>query len=249
MCVAEGVKAGKAVVVHIGHPQTSVALELAVHARDAGATAVSSMPPFVGGATFAVVEAFYKKLAAAVAPLSVVAYHIPTVTKMQMSTAELCKLLDIDGVVGFKFTDPDLYKLERTLAARPDAIIFHGMSTVQVPALLFGARGGITGGGGNIAPQWMVQLGTAVAGGDYAEAMRLQRAFNSVQETLYGPFSHKMTASFKAILVWQGVISSGKMVQDPHLTTDEIKQLRTLLAELPEISKSLTHLDAHIYPK
>jgi N-acetylneuraminate lyase len=248
VCIAEAAKAGKAIIAHVGHPRQSVALELAMHAKICGATAVSSMPPFIGAVTFAMVVSFYRELAAAVAPVPVIAYHIPTITKMQMTTAELCMLLDIDGVVGFKYTDVDLYKLERTRAARPDAIIFHGMSTVQVPAMLFGACGGITGGGGNIAPKVMSDLVAAVKAGNIVEAMRLQRAFNAVQEALYGPFSSKMVATFKAILVWQGVLTTGMMVQDPHLTSAEIVDLRAALLAIPAIKETLSTLDSPLYP-
>ena len=40
---------------------------------------VSSMPPFISGKKFFNVETFYKQLAAHIAPLPVIAYHIPVV--------------------------------------------------------------------------------------------------------------------------------------------------------------------------
>lgn len=102
VCVEECNRAGKVSIVHIGHPRNTASFALAEHAKKLGATAISSMPPFLGSMQFEVVETFYRSLAAAVAPLPVIAYHIPSVTKSQMSTAQLCTLLDIDGVVGFK---------------------------------------------------------------------------------------------------------------------------------------------------
>lgn len=47
---------------------------------------------------------FYGDLAKAVSPMPVIAYHIPTVTGTNMSVEQLKTLLDIDGVVGYKFT-------------------------------------------------------------------------------------------------------------------------------------------------
>jgi len=247
VCITECKNAKKAAVIHVGHPRTSVAIDLARHAKEAGATAVSSMPPFIGSVKFSDVEFFYQELAKISAPTPVIAYHIPSVTKMQMTTSELCTLLDIEGVVGFKFTDSDLYKLERTLAARPDAIIFHGMSTVQVPALLYGAVGGITGGGGNLTPELMVSIVNAVEVGNVKDAMVMQRSFNSVQGMLYGPFASKMVATFKAILVWQGVISCAVMVQDQHLSPAEILSLKTTVSGIPELKDFLPNLEADIY--
>jgi hypothetical protein len=46
VCVDECRKASKCSIIHVGHPDTSTALALGVHAKDAGADAISSMPPF-----------------------------------------------------------------------------------------------------------------------------------------------------------------------------------------------------------
>lgn len=48
----------------------------------------------------------------------------------------------------------------------------------------YGARGGITGGGGNVTPGLMSKLHAAVDGGDYTGAMVFQREFNAIQEAL-----------------------------------------------------------------
>jgi hypothetical protein len=42
-----------------------------------------------GGVSFADVQQFYRDLAAAVSPLPVVAYHIPAITGMQMTSSQL----------------------------------------------------------------------------------------------------------------------------------------------------------------
>jgi hypothetical protein len=46
VCVDECSKASKCSIIHVGHPDTPTALALGVHAKEAGADAISSMPPF-----------------------------------------------------------------------------------------------------------------------------------------------------------------------------------------------------------
>ena len=85
-------------------------MELAAHAKSIGATSVSSMPPYVGCTkTFDVVKDFYTRFCAAAAPLPVVGYQIPTITGVNLNTAQMGELMEIDGFCGFKYTEGDLY--------------------------------------------------------------------------------------------------------------------------------------------
>ena len=72
-----------------------------------------------------------RKLAEACAPCPVLAYHIPSLTKTNLTVAQLSTLLNIEGVVGFKFTDMDLAKMDSLISKHPRAVIFHGISAAQ----------------------------------------------------------------------------------------------------------------------
>lgn len=63
----------------------------------------------------------------------------------------------------------------------------------------------------------------------------------------YGPFSAKMVATFKALLVWQGVIASGTMAKEAHLTADEAAAFLAALRSIPSIRDTLTSADANLY--
>lgn len=236
VCVDEAkkvVKEGKPciTIIHCGHPMSSVAMELAAHAKSIGATSVSSMPPYVGCTkTFDVVKEFYTRFCAAAAPLPVVGYQIPTITGVNLNTAQMGELMEIDGFCGFKYTEGDLYKLECLMAKHPNTVMLQGLSTTQVGAVLYGASGGITGGGGNLMPATLCLLHKAMAAGDIAKAMEYQKAFNRVQETLYGPFAKKMVATFKHYLMKKGIIANSIMVEDPSLTEEEVASFEAACA-------------------
>jgi dihydrodipicolinate synthase/N-acetylneuraminate lyase len=52
-------------------------------------------------------------------------YHIPALTGLTLSIDEMLALLDIEGVVGFKFTEWNLFFMKRVLSARTDITIFN----------------------------------------------------------------------------------------------------------------------------
>ena len=61
--VTVGMSKGRGkVIVHVGAIQPSLARELADHAARAGADAVSSIPPFAGGYSWAEVQAFLTRV-------------------------------------------------------------------------------------------------------------------------------------------------------------------------------------------
>src|SRR5439155_11274487 len=64
------------VIVHVGAIQAAMATELAEHAARIGADAISSIPPFAGGYSWAEVQNFYTHLARA-SKLPLIAYYIP----------------------------------------------------------------------------------------------------------------------------------------------------------------------------
>src|SRR5205807_2138494 len=120
------------VIVHVGAIQTSMALDLANHAAKIGADAVSSIPPFAGGYSWAEVHTFYVDLARA-SKLPVIAYYIPGLTGQQRSLDELVSLLSIPNIAGYKFTDYNLYTMQRLLTRfAPDQIIYNGPDEMLV---------------------------------------------------------------------------------------------------------------------
>src|SRR5205823_4902116 len=88
------------------------------------------------------VRTFYVDLAR-VSKLPVVAYYIPSLTG-QRSLEELASLLTIPNIAGYKFTDYNLYTMQRLLARfGPDQVMYNGPDEMLALGLAFGAHGGI----------------------------------------------------------------------------------------------------------
>ncbi|MFA5866008.1 MAG: dihydrodipicolinate synthase family protein [Phycisphaerae bacterium] len=161
---------GAKVITHVGATSTREAVELAEHASSVGAAAVSSMPP-ANRSNRELVD-YYRDVAKA-AQLPVLIYHIPQLTNHNLPFSVFQELLDIPGVAGVKFSGSNVFLMRRLLLARSGVSIFNGDDELLVPALLYGACGGI-GMTYNLFPKLFVAMYEAVLAGDIARAMHMQ---------------------------------------------------------------------------
>ena len=163
-------KYGGKTIVHVGTSNTRDSAALAVHAARAGADAVSSMPP--ANRNLAQLISFYGDIVSA-SGLPLIVYHIPILTGRVLSVGEMSQLLDIPGVIGFKFSDWNLYFMRQVLKQRPGITIFNGNDEFLCPGLMYGAHGGI-GMNYNVFPKLFIGIYHAVGKGDIARAMEMQ---------------------------------------------------------------------------
>lgn len=215
-------------LIHVGSVSAGQAFELARHAGQVGADAVSSIPPFVGGYKWDEVLGFYKRLAVA-SPIPVVAYYIPTLTGQAFSPDQMMELLSVPNVIGFKCTDSNVYLEQRFLARmNADQILYHGADELLAFGLAMGAHGGI-GTTYNIMPKLILQIAQLCAEGKVSEAVPLQKKANEIIEILLTAHG---VATTKQILVWQGHIATATCAApraplSPELQTELRKRLAT----------------------
>jgi N-acetylneuraminate lyase len=216
------------VIVHVGAVQAAKAIELADHAAGVGADAVSSIPPFAGGYSWDEANCFYTALARS-SKLPVIAYYIPGLTGQQRSLEELASLLTIPNIAGYKFTEYNLYTMQRLLARfGPDQIMYNGPDEMLALGLQFGAHGGI-GTTYNIMPELIVQIADHCREGRFGQAVAVQKRANDIIEPLLA--SHGLAAT-KQILYWQGLIDHPHCAHPRAGLSDlEKTNLRRRLAE------------------
>jgi N-acetylneuraminate lyase len=217
-------------VVHVGSVAASQAFDMARHAAQAGADAVSSIPPFVGGYGWPEVLGYYKRLAAA-SPIPVVGYYIPSLTGQSFSADQMLELMAIPNVVGFKCTDTNVYLEQRFLARMsPNQILYHGADELLAFGLAMGAHGGI-GTTYNFMPKLILEIAQACAEGRLADAVSLQKKVNEIIDILLS--THGL-AGTKQILVWQGHIASPTCAAPRgNLSAEQQASLRKKLMSTP----------------
>jgi N-acetylneuraminate lyase len=174
LAVAACRKHDATVIVHVGAYGSRDAMALAAHAADAGADAVASIRP--PNSSHSQLMQYYRDIHSA-SHLPMLVYHIPHLSGVCSTFDELVELLDIEGVVGLKGTDWNLYLLQRLLRMRPDIVVFNGFDEMVCPALLYGCSGAI-GSHYNLFPGLFLGIYAAIQRRDIASAMRLQNSFN-----------------------------------------------------------------------
>jgi N-acetylneuraminate lyase len=214
---------GRTVIVHVGAARLSDASELARHAEQIGAGAVSSLPP-AGNYNFAELRSYYEQLAQA-SSLPLLVYYYPEASRLTVTLEHLLELCQIPNVVGLKFTDFDLYKLHQI--SQSGKVIFNGRDEVFAAGLLMGAGGGI-GTFYNLIPELFLQIYHSALSGKWDEARRAQDQVNElIRITLRFP----MLSAVKTMLKWQGFDCGPCLAPRENLTAGQQRELRGLLEQ------------------
>ena len=214
---------GAQVVIHVGASCVADALRLARHAQHTGASAVSSLPP-AGAFSFEEIHAYYRDLAASV-EIPVLVYYFPEVAPSIRTLEQILSVCEIEGVVGLKFTDFDLYRLGEI--RRAGYTVLNGRDEVLAAGLLMGANGGI-GSFYNLVPRTFADIQSASVRGDWAEARRLQDGVNRlIRLTLRYP----VFPAVKWILGWSGIDAGPCLKPRLPLTSELAARLESDLVE------------------
>lgn len=171
------------VISHVGTIRTADAVSLAMHARDAGADAVSLIPPYYYHFSMDEIIAYYEEVIHAVDGLPVIVYNIPQFTGVEFSKANAARLLENPGIIGVKHTSSSLYSLERMHAAYPDLVMFNGFDEQYLGALSMGATATI-GTTVNCFPELFLQVRKFFAEGRMREAHAVQERINANVEVM-----------------------------------------------------------------
>ena len=170
-------------IAQVGGVPTRRAVALARAAADAGCDAVSAITPAGGRYSFEEYKAYYQVLAAQ-SPLPLFVYHIPVVTGLRFSRPQLSELLELRNVVGMKYTNEDLFVLERLVTRHPDKVLLMGADQMLAFGLLAGAVGAI-GTTYNLLGPVAIRIHRAVERGDMRAAVGEQGVLNAFVEALY----------------------------------------------------------------
>ena len=211
---------GKQVIVHVGAWSFVEAQSLARHAEQAGASAISSLPP--AGATFAELLEHYRALAADTS-LPMLAYYFPAAGTGPLTQDELVQLCAIPGVIGMKYTDYDLFTM--SLLVRDGNVVFNGRDEVLAAGLLMGAHGGI-GSVYNLVPDWFVELYRNARDGKWTKARMVQDRINDLLSVLLRfPF----LPALKRAMDWEGIPCGPALRPRIGLTAEQESSLRTAI--------------------
>ena len=189
---------------------------------EAGAHAISSLPPASAQFSFADLRRYYEALAGA-SDLPLVVYYFPDVAPSISTAEQLETLCGLPNVIGVKFTDFDLFRMGNL--ARPGRCIFNGRDEVLAAGLLMGAGGGI-GTFYNLLPELFVEIYDAAIAGRWDAARTAQGRVNTlIRITLDFP----LFPAVKQMLAWSGLDCGPCLPPRARLDSHQQEQLRDAL--------------------
>lgn len=165
------------VVIQVGHNSITEACEIAAHAQEIGADAISATPPaYFKPETVDTLVDCISRIAAGAPKLPFYYYNIPALLGVQFDMLDFLRTGGprIPTLRGIKFSDPSLHDLQACIEhadGRYD--ILFGVDQMLLGALVFGATGAV-GSTYNFAAPLYLRIIEAFRAGDLDEARRLQ---------------------------------------------------------------------------
>ena len=172
------------VIAGAGSNSTAEAIELARHAKKAGAAAVLVVTPYYNKPTQEGLYQHYKAIHDAV-DLPIIIYNIPGRSVIDMTVETMARLAKLTNIVGVKDATADLLRPIRTRAAIGDD--FCQLSGEDGTAVAFLAQGGVgcISVASNIAPRMCADLQNAWVKGDLTTVTRLQKKLAALNDVIF----------------------------------------------------------------
>lgn len=197
--VVDEVKGKIPIIVHVGSIGTKVSIDLAKHAYEVGADAISSVPPFYWKFSNDDIYNYYYDITQA-SPLPMLVYNIPLAGAIGYDMIK--RLASIEGVRGIKYTDSTHYVMLRIKEEiGTDFMVYSGMDEMAISGLAFGADG-VIGSFYNLMPEVHHDIVMAVANNDIERAARKQSIANKI---ILLALEYDMISLMKCMMRWMGV--------------------------------------------
>lgn len=171
------------VIAHLGNIGTDKTCELAHHAKSIGASAVSSVPPFYYKFSFEEIAQYYADIAKSAPDLPLIIYSIPAFSGVSINADNIGKIIDASGAQGLKYTDYNLFELEKISRKYPNLSLFNGHDELYVNALPVGIDAAI-GSTFNVMPQKYIKLKEYFDAGNLSAAADKQKEINEIIEAM-----------------------------------------------------------------
>lgn len=172
------------VIAGAGSNSTGEAIDLARHAKKAGADGTLIVAPYYNKPTQEGLYLHYTAIADAV-DLPLVVYNVPARSVVDISVETMARLARHPNIVGVKDATANLSRPLHTLAACGEDFI--QLSGEDHTALAFNASGGVgcISVTANVAPGLIARMQNAWAEGRHGEAMKIQQSLVPLHDAMF----------------------------------------------------------------
>ena len=237
-CVIEAADGKMAVIVHVGSASTKESVELALHAKSAGADAVSAVPSVYYRLPEKSIALHWNTITEK-ADMPFIIYNIPQLTGYDLSYSLFNEMLKNECVIGIKNSSDSVCQIERfAKLGGEDFVVFNGPDEQLLAGRMLGAKAGIGGTYGTM-PELFVHLNRLFEKGDIENARLWQTRINDcIFDLLSCP---SLYGGCKAVISRRFGIDAG-VPRLPFLSLDKNSEKAVKIAEkidaLAELARS-----------
>ena len=188
------------VIAQVGHNSLNEAKALAAHAQQAGATAISAIPPtYFGLSSFDILLACLHEITSAAPELPFYYYHIPQRTGIEIDVVQLLQegIEKLPTLVGLKYSTYKIYEVQACVMLENGRFnVLYGSDEMLFSGLSGGAHGAV-GTTYNFAAPLFNRIIAAFEAGDIKEA-QIQQGLAVQMVSTIAPLGG--LAAFKAVM-------------------------------------------------
>ena len=216
------------VIAHVGDIGSDKTCELARHAREAGATAISSVPPFYYKFSYDEIASYYEAMAKAVPDLPLIIYNFPALSGVEINADNIKKILDVSGAEGVKYTAYNLFELDKIRRRYPELKLFCGHDEIFSNALPIGIDGAIGSTFNMMAPKF-VEITKQYQAKNQERVSEIQREVNEIIEAI---IKCGVNTSIKYLLTKSGIPCGDCRKPFAKITPEQAKCLDAIYSKV-----------------
>jgi 4-hydroxy-tetrahydrodipicolinate synthase len=164
-----------------GGYDTRKVIEMAREIERMGADGILSVTPYYNKPTQEGLYHHYKAIASSTS-LPIILYNVPPRTNVNIEPATLCRLSEIENIIGVKEASGNIAQMTQVIQQVPEEfIVLSGDDALTLPLVAMGGRGLISVASNEI-PAEMTKLAQLCLAGEFATARALQRKLLPLME-------------------------------------------------------------------
>jgi len=169
------------VVAGAGGYNTAEVIERARDYEAMGADGILSVCPYYNKPTQEGLYQHYKALAGSIS-LPIILYNIPGRTGVNIETATVRRLAEIENIIGVKEASGNISQMAAVLDSVPDDfVVLSGDDAITIPLMSLGGRGVISVASNEI-PAEMTRIAQFCLAGDFAAAREVHKKYYRLME-------------------------------------------------------------------
>jgi 4-hydroxy-tetrahydrodipicolinate synthase len=216
------------VIAGTGSNSTREAIELTMHAKEAGAQGALLLSPYYNKPTQEGIYAHYAAVAEETT-FPIIVYNIPGRTASNISAETVGRLARLDHIVGIKEASGDLDQMAHIIARSPaDFAVLSGDDAITLPLLSLGGKGVISTSA-NVAPERMCELVRRFQAGDLSGAQEVHYQLLPLFDAL---FCETNPIPLKAAIATLGLCSDEIRLPLTRVSDVNLEHLKVVMKDL-----------------